>query len=63
MICMHSLHTKWHIFHAEEIYEAIRIFGRKVSVTLTLYVFPLKVSRAKSISNVHCSAEYIFHTH
>ena len=62
MICMHSPHTRWHIFHAEEILEAIRIFGRKVSVTLTL-LFPLKVSRAKSISNVHCSAEYIFHTH
>jgi len=29
MICMHSLHTKWHIFHAEEIYEAMRIFGKK----------------------------------
>lgn len=37
MICMHSLHTKWHILHAEEIHEAMRIFGRKVSVTLTLY--------------------------
>jgi hypothetical protein len=37
MICMHSLHTKWHIFHAEEMHEAMRIFWRKVSVILTLY--------------------------
>jgi len=49
MICMHWLHARWHIFIPEEIYEAVRIFGRKVSVTPALYVFPLKVSRGKSI--------------
>jgi hypothetical protein len=49
MIYMHWLHTKWHIFHPEDIYEAMRIFGRKVSVTPAFYIFPLKVSRAKSI--------------
>jgi len=35
----------------------------KKSICYSDSLFPLKVSRAKSISNVHCSAKYIFHTH
>lgn len=35
----------------------------KKSICYSDSLFPLKVSRAKIISNVHCSAEYIFHTH
>jgi hypothetical protein len=54
-------YTPGDIFLAEEVHEAMRIFGRNVSVTDSL--FPLKVSRAKSISDEHCSAEHISHTH